>query len=166
MESRSAVEVVPGHDRRSYGSEGYLAEGFRTRSRPRQDAGGSRTHWTRLCRPPPRRVTSASSSQCPRQESNLVYDLRSVACVHHTPRTIKYPTEESNLARLLRRQSCVLHTRRAFLHTGLPRSAFLLAIARRSPLLPLPGIEPGPGPSESPMQIRYTIGKQGCPPAE
>ena len=67
----------------------------------------------RLCRPPPRRVTLASSSQCPCQESNLVYDLRRVACVHHTPRTIKYPTEESNLARLLRRQSCVLHTRRA-----------------------------------------------------
>ena len=52
-----------------------------------RDAGGSRTHWMRLCRPPPRRVTSASSNQCPCQESNLVYDLRGVACVHHTPRT-------------------------------------------------------------------------------
>lgn len=28
-----------------------------------RDAGGSRTHWMRLCRPPPRRVTSASSMQ-------------------------------------------------------------------------------------------------------
>ncbi len=84
----------------------------------------------RVCRPPPHRVTSASSIECPCQESNLVYDLRRVACVHHTPRTSfiaransilelmrhrasKYPAEESNLARLLRRQSCVLHTRRA-----------------------------------------------------
>jgi hypothetical protein len=86
----------------------------------------------RLCRPLPRRVTSASISQYPCQELNLVYDLRRVACIHHTSRTNifsiarwtvddksfviapqKYPTEESNLARLLRRQSCILHTRRA-----------------------------------------------------
>ena len=29
-------------------------------------------------------------SQCPCQESNLIYDLRRVACIHHTPRTISY----------------------------------------------------------------------------
>ncbi len=130
-----------------------------------RDAGGSRTHWMRLCRPPPRRVTSASSNQCPCQESNLVYDLRRVACCPLHLKDNQYPTEESNLARLLRRQSCVLHTRRAFLHSGLPRSALILAIARRPPLLPLPGIEPGPGPSESPMQsatsknVRRPIGR-------
>ena len=28
-----------------------------------------------------------SISECPRQELNLVYDLRTVACRHHTPRT-------------------------------------------------------------------------------
>lgn len=67
----------------------------------------------RLCRPPPRRVASASSSQCPCQESNLVYDLRRVACCPLHFKDHQYPTEESNLARLLRRQSCVLHTRRA-----------------------------------------------------
>lgn len=30
--------------------------------------------------------------QCPRQESNLAYDRRRVACLHHTPRTISIPT--------------------------------------------------------------------------
>ena|GEM_PF-6330510 len=29
--------------------------------------------------------------ECPRQESNLVYDLRRVACIHHTPRTCSLP---------------------------------------------------------------------------
>lgn len=56
-----------------------------------KDAGGSRTHWMRFCRPPPRRVTSASVFQCPRQESNLAYDLRRVACIRHTPRTNSTP---------------------------------------------------------------------------
>ncbi len=60
MESRPAVEAVSGHGRRGCGSDALCADGFRTRSRSRQDAGGSRTHWMRLCRPPPRRVTSAS----------------------------------------------------------------------------------------------------------
>ena len=52
-----------------------------------RDAGGSRTHGMRFCRPPPRHVTSASSSQCPCQGSNLVYDFRKVACIRHTPET-------------------------------------------------------------------------------
>ena len=32
-------------------------------------------------------VLSTSHLKCPRQESNLVYDLRRVACLHHTPGT-------------------------------------------------------------------------------
>lgn len=106
----------------------------------------------RLCRPPPRRVTSASSNQCPCQESNLVYDLRRVACVHHTPRT-----------------EIKRHYR------GLPSSSLSVGGNPYSPprnrtspdcfegshasstpaghhSISRPGIEPGPGPSESPMQ--------------
>ena len=36
----------------------------------------------------PQLSTINSQPKCPCQESNLVYDLRRVACVHHTPRTI------------------------------------------------------------------------------
>jgi len=32
---------------------------------------------------------TTASNQCPRQESNLIYDLRTVACLRHTPRTIR-----------------------------------------------------------------------------
>ncbi len=109
-----------------------------------QDAGGSRTHWMRLCRPPPRRVTSASSSQCPCQESNLVYDLRRVACIHHTPRTM-----------------------RKIPHRGIePRPTALKAVMRPPhsqgmQSISRPGIEPGPGPSESPMQSATPSGQSG-----
>lgn len=47
----------------------------------------------------------------------------------------------------------------------LSRHALILGIARRRPLLPLPGIEPEPGPSESPVQsatsknVRRPIGR-------
>ena len=80
-----------------------------------RDAGGSRTHLRLLCRQPPGRLAPASVTKCSRQESNLVFDLRKVACESSTlrERLIQYPAEESNLARRLRRPSCIRHTRRA-----------------------------------------------------
>ena len=48
-----------------------------------RDAGGSRTHSKLLCRQPPYRLAPASC-QCPYQESNLVLDLRRVACESNT----------------------------------------------------------------------------------
>jgi hypothetical protein len=52
------------------------------------------------------------------QESNLVYELRGLACeIRHTPRTSwfthQHPAEESNLVRQFRRLPCFHHTRRA-----------------------------------------------------
>ena len=61
--------------------------------------------------------------------------------LHLKDKVEKYPAEESNLVRLLRKQSCVHHTRRA------------------SSSLSRPGIEPGPGPSESPMQSATPSGQ-------
>ncbi len=45
-----------------------------------RSAGGSRTHLKPLCRRLPCRLAPAPSCQCPRQESNLILDLRRVAC--------------------------------------------------------------------------------------
>ena len=62
-------------------------------------AGGSRTHLKLLCRQPPCRLAPAPSYQCPRQESNLVFDLRTVACKSATLRGrvfVQRPAEESN----------------------------------------------------------------------
>jgi hypothetical protein len=62
-------------------------------------------------------VPSGSSvSKCPRQESNLVYELRGLACeIRHTPRTSssEHPAEESDLVLQFRRLPCFHHTRRA-----------------------------------------------------
>ncbi len=44
------------------------------------EAGGSRTHLWLLCRQPPCHLAPAPNMKCPRQESNLVCDLRRVAC--------------------------------------------------------------------------------------
>lgn len=106
----------------------------------RRDAGGSRTHWMRLCRPPPRRVTSASSIQCPCQESNLVYDLRRVACVHHTPRTNNTPPRNRTSP------DCFEGSHASSTPAGHE------PVSR-------PGIEPGPGPSESPMRSATPSGQ-------
>jgi hypothetical protein len=51
----------------------------------RRNAGGSRTHYQPLCRRPPHRVAPALDElkefqKCPRQDSDLVLDLRRVAC--------------------------------------------------------------------------------------
>src|SRR5262249_19729266 len=43
--------------------------------------------------------------KCPRQELNLVYDLRRVACRHHTPRTVLERTEDRRQKTEIRRQS-------------------------------------------------------------
>lgn len=54
----------------------------------------------RVCRPPPHRVTSASSIECPCQESNLVYDFRKVECLRYTSRTsIQSPLRREVVAR-------------------------------------------------------------------
>ena len=53
-----------------------------------------------------RHYTIPTSSQHPREESNLTLDLRTVACHRHTPRTCftdQYPGQESNLGLDLRR---------------------------------------------------------------
>jgi hypothetical protein len=57
-----------------------------------RDAGGSRTHLNRFAAGRPsvrlqRRAFRLDSRRCPRQEASLVLDLRTVACIPHTPRT-------------------------------------------------------------------------------
>jgi hypothetical protein len=111
----------------------------------KRNAGGSRTHYQPLCRRPPHRLAPVLDAfqefqKCPRQDSNLVLDLRRVACdpphsedVAHL--SCEYPAEDSNLVWQLRTLPCVHHTRRA-------------SFARMS----RPGFEPGPGPSEGPMR--------------
>ena len=51
-----------------------------------------------LCRQPPYRLAPAPRCQCPRQELNLVFDLRTVACSSGTLRGhfLQCPTGESN----------------------------------------------------------------------
>ena len=90
-------------------------------------SGGTRTHFVRVTRAVPGRSSIAGVEggrwesnphnpgsqpgpatawvrpQYPREESNLIRDLRTVACVHHTPGTTRqYPGQESNLDLLLR----------------------------------------------------------------
>ena len=78
-----------------------------------------------------------ASCQCPRQESNLVLDLRRVACESSTLQghvVCQYLTRESNPVLRFRRPPCVHHTRKA-----------CCRVAR-------PGIEPGPTASEAVMR--------------
>ena len=97
-----------------------------------RDAGGSRTHFKLLCRQPPGRLAPASS-KCPRQESNLVFDLRRVACESGTPRgqCLSFSTPPRS-----RTPSCRFEVCRALRHT---RKA---QVAR-------PGIEPDLRASEA-----------------
>jgi hypothetical protein len=64
--------------------------------------------------------------------------------IRHTPRTYLFQclAEELNLVLQFRTMPC---------SSGTPARRFASPISR-------PGLEPGPGPSEGPMQIRYTIG--------
>ena len=62
-----------------------------------------------LCRQPPCRLAPAPVFQCPRQESNLVFDLRRVACKSPTLRgrfSAQRPAEESNLVLQFRSLPC------------------------------------------------------------
>ena len=77
------------------------------------------------------------SRKCPRQESNLVLDLRRVACESSTLQghvVCQYLARESNPVLRFRRPPCVHHTRKA-----------CCRVAR-------PGIEPGPTASEAVMR--------------
>ena len=84
------------------------------------------------------------SSECPRQESNLVLDLRTVACViRHTPRTCYLSVPRRGIEpRLTDSEVCraIHHTRRA-----------CSRVAR-------PGIEPGPTASEAVQCDPHTTG--------
>ena len=97
-----------------------------------------------LCRQPPYRLAPASIKR-PRQESNLDLNLRRVACPSSTPRGCKSRSSPPRS----RTSSFSVEDCRAIWHTRRLRC-----------LVSRPGLEPGPGPSEGPMQIRYTIGKR------
>jgi hypothetical protein len=133
----------------------------------KRNAGGSRTHYKPLCRRPPYRLAPAldafqRSQKCPRQDSDLVLDLRRVACdpphsedVAHL--SCEYPAEDSNLVWQLRTLPCVHHTRRAIRRTRIEENEAPDGSRRRlagSPraFMSRPGFEPGPGPSEGPMR--------------
>src|ERR1700733_200536 len=133
----------------------------------KRNAGGSRTHYKPLCRRPPYRLAPAldafqRSQKCPRQDSDLVLDLRRVACdpphsedVAHL--SCEYPAEDSNLVWQLRTLPCVHHTRRAIRRTRIEENEAPDGSPRRlagSPraFMSRPGFEPGPGPSEGPMR--------------
>ena len=86
-------------------------------------------------------ISVIKSVSLPGVEPGLRPSQSRVLPLHLKNNREKYPAEESNLVRLLRKQSCVLHTRRA------------------SSSLSRPGFEPGPGPSESPMQSATPSGQ-------
>ena len=98
-----------------------------------RDAGGSRTHFKLLCRQPPCRLAPASIRKCPRQESNLVFDLRRVACESGTPRGQRLSFSTSPRSRT---PSCRFEVCRA--HPSHSQGE----VAR-------PGIEPGLAASEA-----------------
>jgi hypothetical protein len=103
----------------------------------------------------------STHKKCPRQDSNLVFDLRRVACdPPHSEDDRKilgdqYPAEDSNLVRQFRRLPCVPAHPQGVYRLRLERhptagASLLFQMSR-------PGFEPGPGPSEGPNAIRYTI---------
>jgi hypothetical protein len=90
-----------------------------------RDAGGSRTRLKPLCRRLPGRLAPASFAspiKCPRQESNLVFDLRRVACIRHTPRTIITSTPPRNRTSSCSFERCraLRHTRKALCYRNIP----------------------------------------------
>jgi hypothetical protein len=95
--------------------------------------------------------------KCPHQDSNLILDLRRVACDPPHSEDVgssrrQYPAEDSNLVRQLRRLPCVpAHSQGVSFaqKTTLPQ---LTLGARHRTQISRPGIEPGPGPSEGPMR--------------
>src|SRR4051812_12125158 len=99
------------------------------------------------CRRSPGRLAPASSdgnrnralARCPRQESNLVYDLRKVAC--------KSPT--------LRGRLVLFPILRPGAEPGLAASKTAV-LPTHSQRMPSPGVEPGLRPSESRVRVRHT----------
>ena len=91
-------------------------------------------------------IIQLAAFQCLAEELNPVLQFRRLPCCPAHPQgiAIKYPDQESNLILQFRTLPC---------SSGTPARRFVVAISR-------PGFEPGPGPSEGPMQIRYTIGIQ------
>ena len=83
--------------------------------------------------------SSVTNHQCPRQELNLALDLRRVAC--DPPHSEDVQSNQRTSPRN-RTSSCSFEGGRA--HPAHPQGIFV-AISR-------PGLEPGPGPSEGPMQ--------------
>ena len=80
-----------------------------------RDAGGSRTHLDRTCSRLACRLAPASQYQCPRQESNLVYDLRKVVCgPAHSEDMLSFSSPLRNRTPSCRSEVCraVHHTRR------------------------------------------------------
>jgi hypothetical protein len=99
----------------------------------------------RFCRPPPGRQAPAPcvlrpspGGPCPRQESNLVSDLRKVVCASVTPRGLRSKRDRSRAP-----------------HPGIEPGLAASKAAVRPPhprgnsRVPSPGVEPGPRPSES-----------------
>lgn len=64
-------------------SSKYAASGFRPQASGSRGEMENASHFS----PDACGLEPAASFKRPRQESNLVYDLRTVACLHHTPRT-------------------------------------------------------------------------------
>ena len=89
--------------------------------------------------------SSVSYFQCPRQESNLVFDLRRVACESGTPRGHLLSASPTN-----RTSSCSFEDCRAV--PAHSQGDSLRVISRL-------GIEPGPGPSEGPMRSATPSGQ-------
>ena len=90
--------------------------------------------------------SSVKSFKCPRQESNLVFDLRRVACESGT----------------LRGQYCQSVPRRGIEpRLAVSKTAVLSGTlaGRFSQSVSRPGLEPGPGPSEGPMRSATPSGQ-------
>ena len=81
---------------------------------------------------------------CPRQASNLVFDLRGVACdFRHTPRTVSSA-------------ECGVRSAELTTISFSPHFAFRTPHSKAS----RPGLEPGPGPSEGPMRSATPSGQR------
>lgn len=88
--------------------------------------------------------SSVRGKKCPRQESNLVYDLRRVACSPSHSKDVHISTPPRN-----RTPSCGSEDRRAS-----------ITLAEHQHSVSRPGLEPGPGPSEGPMRSATPSGHQ------
>src|SRR5262249_20426838 len=98
---------------------------------------------TRAC-PCPTDAVVIARNRCPRQESNLVYDLRRVACgFRHTPRTL---ASALSIISQGGRVPC------PGVEPGPTASKAAVRPAHPQGIMPSPGVEPGPRPSEGRVQ--------------